>query len=434
VDWLVGRKSAVLADDMGLGKTIQAILAFDRMLGDDEVRNALVVCPKSVIGVWESEIKLWAPHLCVVAAHRGITPEEWRAVGEQCHVCITNYEGLRLSPPSKGAFDLVIFDEVHKLKNRTSATHEAASSLMPEYTWGLSGTPIENEPDDLISILSLIDKNRISVDEARLPTSYLRSLAGQYTLRREREVAVEDLTSVTESIEHLALTPRQRDSYARELSADGSRTGSAWLAKFNRLRDICDFDAESGESCKIERATELISAVRGLKEKVVVFSWRLRPLKQLAQRLAKELTSERVMVLTGETPSTERTKVVEAFQSNSELGILLCSTKATAEGVTLTAASHVIFLNEWWNPAVNAQARDRVNRIGQKRDVYVHKLRTEDTVESRLEEILRTKSELFDEIVRGLTGNSTTMNQPVPEGLLWLLEGGKSVPTYLFNS
>ena len=422
VDWLRAHQNAILADDMGLGKTLQAIAAFELKHRAGEVENVLIVCPKSLIGVWEAEISLWAPRLCTVALHASIAEENWAVLASQCQVAITNYEAIRSSRPPPGAFDVLILDEVHKLKNPKSLNYSACYKLEPRVTWGLSGTPLENRPSDLISILHLLDRKRISLSDERLPLASLRSVASNYMLRREKSVIANELPQVLEKLDLVPLTPEQRDKYEEVLRAGRLETTvGGWISTFNRLRDVCDYEPNTGASSKIERALVILNSVLSLGEKAVVFSWRIKPLRLLAARIAEQWDENTAEMITGQTSSTGRTGIVSSFQTMNRPRVLLCSMRATAEGLTLTAANHVVFLNEWWNPAVNAQARDRVNRIGQAKDVFVYRLRTSGTVETRLASILNEKSELFDEIVNRLTKQEVA-KELIPEELGILLE------------
>ena len=422
VAWLCGRTGAILADDMGLGKTLQAIAALERLLHTGDIHNALIVCPKSLIGVWETEIRLWAPRLCTAALYSSISEGAWRAISPTCHVAIANYETLRRAQPAPGAFDLVIFDEVHKLKNPSSLNYRLAYELKPARTWGLSGTPLENAPRELVAILHLLDRKRVAHSDSQLPAGSLRAFASRYVLRRDKAVLGTELPEVLERTEAVPLSSGQRRAYRDLLRTSSCKTMGQWLSAFNALRSICDFDPETKESSKIDRVLAILEAVRRRGEKAIVFSWRLEPLRLLRGRLSEALDERAVATITGQTGSTARTGIVDSFQTAAEPSVLLCSTRATAEGLTLTAANHVIFLNEWWNPAVNAQARDRVNRIGQQRDVFVHRLRAEGTVESRLDEILRTKAALFEEIV-GRMSVSADSREAVPRTLRGLLDG-----------
>ena len=417
VDWLQHHASAILADDMGLGKTLQAIAALELKHRSGDVQNALILCPKSLIGVWEAEVALWAPRLCTVALHSSIARRTWETLPSQCQVAITNYEALRTNSPLPGAFDVVILDEVHKLKNAKSLNYAACYALQPKITWGLSGTPLENKPSDLTAILHLLDRKRISLSDDRLPLASLRAVASSHILRRDKQAIADELPQILEKLDLVPLAPAQRDKYEAILR-DGSSnlTVGGWIATFNRLRDVCDYEPDSGASSKIERAMTILGSILQLQEKAVVFSWRLEPLRLLRKRIADEWDDSVVGVITGATPSTARARLVASFQSPGGPSILLCSMRATAEGLTLTAANHVVFLNEWWNPAVNAQARDRVNRIGQRKDVFVYRLRTSGTVESQLAAILETKSALFDDIVNRLTMRHSVA-EPVPDRL-----------------
>ena len=423
VDWLRGHKCAILADDMGLGKTLQAIAAFEKKHRAAEVENLLIVCPKSLIGVWEAEISLWAPRLCTVALHSRVSRKTWEVLASQCQVAITNYEAIRSSGPCPGAFDVLILDEVHKLKNSKSLNYSACYNLQPKITWGLSGTPLENKPSDLTAILHLLDRKRISLSDESLPLGSLRSIASGYILRRDKQVIADELPQVLEKLDLVPLAPAQRNRY-EEILRDGRSyaTVGGWISTFNSLRDLCDYEPSTGASSKIERALVILDSVLRRGEKAVVFSWRIEPLRLLRARIATQWDDTTAVMITGRTSSTERPRIVSSFQTADRPRVLLCSMRATAEGLTLTAANHVVFLNEWWNPAVNSQARDRVNRIGQSKDVFVYRLRTSGTVETQLADILEAKSELFDEIVNRLTRRNA-IDEVIPQELSRFLTG-----------
>ena len=422
VHWLTQHPAAILADDMGLGKTLQTIVAIEDLLISDAITNALVLCPKSLIGVWEAEIRLWAPRLCTVALYTPINPRQWSTLSSQCHVAITNYEALRHERPQAGTFDLVVLDEIHRLKNPRSLSYRSTYQLSPTYVWGLSGTPLENTPRDLTALLHLLDRKRISISEQRSSPASLRSLASNYVLRRNKEILGSEQPLFTERVETVALSTAQKNRYAETLQSASYETWGQWIASFSKLVEICDYDAETGESSKADRAASIIESILVRKEKVVVFSWRLQPLSLLKQRLNEAGRGTTIATLTGATPSTIRTSTVTAFQMQDTPAVLLCSMKATAEGLTLTAANHVLFFNEWWNPAANLQARDRVIRIGQDKDVVLYRLTTSGTVESRLIEILEQKRTLFDEIVNRLSGTDSSSSSPAPKDLRRVLE------------
>lgn len=422
VDWLRDKQCAILADDMGLGKTLQAIAAFEQMQRAGTIENTLIVCPKSLIGVWEAEIRLWAPRLCTVALHSSVSQKTWAVLASQCQVAITNYEAIRSSSPAPGAFDVLILDEVHKLKNSKSLNYSACYNLEPRVAWGLSGTPLENKPSDLTAILHLLDRKRISLSDERLPLASLRAVASGYILRRDKNAIAAELPEVLEKLDLVPLAPPQRARYEEILrDRESNATAAGWIATFNQLRDVCDYERSTGASSKIDRAMVILDSVLRLGEKAVVFSWRIEPLRLLGRRIAEQWNENTAETITGQTPSTRRSQIVSSFQTKDSPRVLLCSMRATAEGLTLTAANHVVFLNEWWNPAVNAQARDRANRIGQEKDVFVYRLRTSGTVETQLADILEAKSDLFDEIVNRLT-KGRAVDELIPEELGRFLE------------
>ena len=421
--WLTQRSAAILADDMGLGKSLQAIAAFEHLHRSQKINNVLIVCPKSLIGNWEAEFTLWAPRFCIAALHTTLDTPGWDVLASRCHVAITNYEALRHHRPGPRVFDLVIFDEIHRLKNPRSLNYAAAYSLDPGSTWGLSGTPLENHAGDLVAILHLLDKRRVSRRDRCLPSNALRSMASRYILRRKKDVLASELPEIIDNTEYLPLSLQQQYAYDKTRRAHSTPTIARWIASFTQLRNICDYDPETNDSSKIDRAVAIIGAVRQLGEKAIVFSWRLEPLRILQVRLSATYNPAAISTITGTTPSTTRSAIVRSFQTNSAPFVLLCSIRATAEGLTLTAANHVIFLNEWWNPAVNTQARDRVNRIGQTRTVYVYRLRTRGTVEARLYDLFASKSALFDEIINRLARPDPHGTDEVPAHLVEFLNG-----------
>lgn len=417
VEWLCKTKAGILADDMGMGKTLQAISALDQLLRGQRIRNCLIVCPKTLVGNWEAEFKIWKDHLCVVALHRTIASRVWQAVSSQSHVTIVNYEAIRNSPPPEGAFDLIIYDEVHRLKNPKSQNYSIARELKPKIAWGLSGTPIENNAKDLTSILHILDPTRVSFSDHKLPETSIRALASRYLLRRTKEVLETALPPLVETMERVPLSVEQKASYREVIQNAEKAVDSEWIAQFNLLRDICDMDPKTGRSTKIDRALILLDAIKSLGEKAVVFSYRLPPLDELNRKLVTRYGRNEVSVLTGSVKSVDRSDLVSMFQSNEKPFVMLCSTKASAEGITLTAANHVLFINEWWNPSLNLQARDRVNRIGQERPVHVYRFRSQGTIESRLDEILARKTALFHSLITRINTYGSLALETIPKDL-----------------
>jgi SNF2 family DNA or RNA helicase len=238
------------------------------------------------------------------------------------------------------------------------------------------------------------------MNDLAMHRSSLQARARPYFLRRTKLEVLSQLPPVIERVEVIELTDEQRKNYDRT-SRSGSFTNH--LAQFSKLREICDYDEISGESSKIERIIELVSDIAISKEKVVIFSYTLTPLIVLSEKLRQ--LSINFRILKGDQPIEVRKEVIDCFKKESEVVVLLASTKVAAEGLNLTEANNVIFVNKWWNPSSNLQARDRVVRIGQEKVVQVISFKTSRTLEEALEKILLDKQRTFDQVITALVAN-----------------------------
>lgn len=408
VHWLVNRRAGILADDMGLGKTVQSLSAVRELIEKGIVASVLVVCPKSLISNWETECKRWVPKLTVVRVvpSKNNAESVWAAIHGRAHIVLTNYEQLRPLPHYLAAMrtELVIVDEAHRLRKAQAKLVRAFRLLKTERIWALTGTPIERHEEDLAVLLSLLEPSRFSAKSPSGDYTGLRALARPYILRRIKSDVLRELPRVIEKKETVELTDVQRHAYASVLTRPVPKKDlGEVLQKLTLLRSICDAEPTSGASVKVDRIVEILHSVQKAGEKAVVFSYLLQPLYFLLRRLTQEEPIIRVALLTGELHSDLREKVISEFKSDDSIVALLCSSKVGGEGLTLTEANHVIFLNEWWNPSTNAQARDRVVRLGQKRIVHVHRFRCSDTVEESLDLIIDRKTEAFTKIVDALS-------------------------------
>ena len=407
VEWLRRQNGGILADDMGLGKTVQVIGAVRLLFNRAELRSVLVVCPKSLIATWEREFERWAPELgvAVLTPPAQIREDAWKTVVGRCHVLLTNYEQLR-DPPDilkQTVLDLIVADEAHRLRNRSARITSGSFQLEPKRFWALTGTPLERNLEDLATLLSLVAPKIFAPTDAKLHPSSLRSRARSYVLRRRKQEVLEDLPPVLDTTETLELTEVQERAY-RTAMKQYRRTGRNGdeLALLTRLQTLCDIDPESRESCKVERILYLLDRVREQREKAVVFSHRLEPLRELRDRIAKHWGSEAAALLIGDMDSEERERAVARFRGDEGSLALLASTRIGGEGFTLVEANHVFLFNQWWNPSANDQARDRVVRIGQRRKVRVYRFCCRGTIEEALERILKSKRKLFDDAVERL--------------------------------
>ena len=409
VQWLMEHRIGILADDMGLGKTAQALRAMERLVDEAVIRSALVVCPKSLLANWEAECERWVPRLTVV---RSVPAKEesdrvWSAVLGRAHIIVTSYEQLRPlpSPLMSEHVQLVIADEAHRLRRAQAKIVREFRLMSAERMWALTGTPIERHPVDLATLLSLLEPTRFSAKTSKIDTG-LRALAQPYLLRRLKTDVLRELPEVIDTTETIELTPRQQRAYSKARSQPLPKEAGEVLQRLTILRSICDTEPASGASAKIDRILEILQVVQDAGEKAVVFSYTLRPLEILLHRMAQERPPLGAVTLTGKLTTAERTRAIQRFKSDDGIVALLCSSRVGGEGLTLTEANHVVFLNEWWNPSANAQARDRVVRFGQERVVHVHRFRCQGTIEEVLDQILTRKSEEFVNIVDALASGA----------------------------
>ena len=344
-----------------------------------------------------------------------IREECWQLLLNRVHVLITNFEHLR--PPPKilieTGVDQLIVDEAHRIRKVSAHLTQSIRQLKSRRIWILTGTPIEKDARDLAVLLSTLEPNRFSAKAPQVHLSQLKAQARKCTLRRLRSRVLPELPRVNDSTEILDLLPVQQKTYLRALETLSSEDKSKTLATINLLRTICDYDPETYESAKADRIMELLDDIRHTGEKAVVFSHFLKPLRILADRMTEAYGKEAARIFEGALSVDDRQKLIERFTKNNDLLALLCSTRAAGEGITLTAGNHVIFFNEWWNPSTDAQARDRVVRIGQERPVWVSRFRCRGSIEEVLESILDEKRQLFHDLVNRLARPSL-----MPEELL----------------
>lgn len=411
IRWLMNHRVGILADDMGLGKTAQALISAEKLIFQGTIRSTLVICPKSLLANWESECVRWVPNLTVVRVmpQRNQSDKVWAAILGRSHIIITSYEQLRTLPTPllSASLDLVIADEAHRLRRSQAKLVRSFRLLTMERMWALTGTPIERHEVDLATLLSLLEPTRFSAETADLSLPDLRSQARPYILRRLKRDVLTELPQVIDTTETLELTPEQKQTYSSILSKPMSMDVSEVLKRFTLLRSTCDYDPRTSSSSKLDRIVEILNSIREAEEKAVVFSYLLYPLEILESRLKHMDSGQHSVVLTGKTSTKDRELVLRKFKNDKNISFLLCSSRVGGEGLTLTEANHVLFVNEWWNPSANSQARDRVVRLGQERIVHIHRFRCEGTIEESLERILRRKNEAFTNILDAMAIGET---------------------------
>jgi superfamily II DNA or RNA helicase len=416
----------LLADEMGLGKTLQvlALLAV-RPIVD---RPSLVVCPASVVPVWREEIAKFFPQIAIevlktghdFASHR--EPVLWLASYTQLRKHRTLLEGVE--------FGYAVLDEGQFIKNPDAKITQTCFAVRARHRLVLSGTPLENRQLDLWSIFRFLLPGLLgsrSTFESALHADHvatierLRAQLAPFILRRTKNEVAQELPPKVEMDLICPLTDLQRAEYARICSEGLERLGDdvgaamreksfGFLALLTRLRQACcDPDmlpwlkAPLTDSGKLNVLLEKLTEIVGGGHKVVIFSQFVMLLDRVREALVQQFPDLPRFELTGMT--LDRQKPVHGFQGATGAAAMLVSLKAAGTGITLHAADYVFLLDPWWNPAVEAQAVDRVHRIGQTNTVFVYRMVTAGTIEERIQALKATKKDLFDRLVGGLGGD-----------------------------
>ena len=430
------RLGACLADDMGLGKTVQVIALLLHLRRPDgesngKTRTSLLVVPASLIGNWQAELVRFAPSLGVHVAHPSEDGDEPPAA--DIDLVITTYTMVgRLAWLREREWGLLVLDEAQAIKNSGTRQARAVKELNGAGRIALTGTPVENRLSDLWSLFDFLNPGLLGGPRAfaalakRLSaggnggegSGYgpLRALVRPYILRRLKtdKRIISDLPDKTEVNAFCGLSRRQAAMYeqaVRELAAqlesvDGIQRKGVVLATLMRLKQICNHPSQvSGDggydpdhSGKFLRLREIAGELAERQEKALVFTQFREITSPLAEFLAT-VFGRPGLVLHGQTPVGRRRELVESFQRDDGPPFFVLSLKAGGTGLNLTAASHVIHFDRWWNPAVENQATDRAFRIGQKLNVLVHKFVCRGTVEDRIDDLIRQKSALAADLL-----------------------------------
>jgi len=433
VGWLgfLGRLGlgGCLADDMGLGKTAQVIAS---LLDDPVDAPTLVICPVSVLGNWSNELARFAPSLKVLVHHGPARLQHDEPFSERVaahDIVLTTYSLIDRDSAELTAVDWgrAVLDEAQNVKNPTAKQTKAVAQLNAERRIALTGTPVENSLSELWSIMHIINpgllgtakefRERFAVpierDHDPDATETLGRLTRPFLLRRLKsdKSIISDLPDKIETVDHCLLTHEQASLYqavvddmlAKADESDGIQRRGLVLAGLMRLKQVCnhpahylgDGSALTGRSGKLNRVEELIDELLAAGDKALCFTqfreWGTALQPYLAQRFGVE-----VLWLHGGVRRPKRDAMVERFNEASGPPLFLISVKAGGTGLNLTSASHVIHLDRWWNPAVEDQATDRAYRIGQQRNVFVHKPISVGTVEEKIDELIASKRDLAD--------------------------------------
>ncbi len=447
---------ACLADDMGLGKTIQVLSLLLVLKGqaDGKRRPSLLVAPASLLANWASEIDKFAPGLGTLVAHPSALPAaDLKGLGPErladADLVMTSYGSLlRLPWLAETSWHLVILDEAQAIKNPDAKQTRAAKGLAARTRFALTGTPIENRLGDLWSIFDFINPGLLGsskefatlvkrlAERPHNPYGPLRELVRPYILRRLKsdKTVITDLPDKTEVKAFCNLSRRQAALYqqaVKELSgqlqdAEGIRRKGVVLSFLMRFKQICNHPSQwlgdgawvEGDSGKWARLRDIAEVIAARQEKVLVFT----QFREVTAPLAAFLGSvfgRPGLVLHGGTEVKNRKELVHRFQEDDAVPFFVLSLKVGGAGLNLTAASHVVHFDRWWNPAVENQATDRAFRIGQARNVLVHKFVCRGTVEEKIDRLIESKQRLSNDLFEG--GAELLLTELKDEDLLKLV-------------
>ncbi len=446
---------ACLADDMGLGKTIQVLSLLLVERDRAKKRPSLLVAPASLLANWSLEIARFAPSLKVLLTHpSSMSAHELKEIAPEklatTDLVITSYGSLlRIPWIDTSLWHLVVLDEAQAIKNPGAKQTRATKKLQARARIALTGTPIENRLSDLWSIFDFINPGLLG--SAKEFTSYskrlaaapgnsygpLRDLVRPYILRRLKtdKSVINDLPEKTEVQAFCPLTKKQAALYQEAVNemreqieaVDGMKRRGLVLAFLMRFKQICNHPSQwlgdgawrEADSGKWGRLREIAEVIAAKQEKALIFTQFREVTAPLAAFLG-EVFARPGLVLHGETEVGKRRGLVQRFQEDESIAFFVLSLKAGGVGLNLTAASHVVHFDRWWNPAVENQASDRAFRIGQKKNVLVHKFVCKGTVEEKINELIESKKQLAKDLLEG--GAELNLTELNDEALLDLVK------------
>jgi SNF2 family DNA or RNA helicase len=442
---------ACLADDMGLGKTIQTLSA---LLHIRQAGPSLLIAPASLLGNWKAEAAKFAPSLRLLIAHPSqLDVDEMKTLStdpaaiQGYDLVLTTYGmAMRQKWVAERKWNALILDEAQTIKNPAAKQTLAIKKLTAQRRIALTGTPVENSLGDLWSIFDFLNPGLLgtvgnfakTVGRLQKAGSLapLRRLVAPYILRRLKtdKTIIADLPDKSELTARCSLTREQAALYdvaVRELATKletlkGIERRGLILAYLTRFKQICnhpahwlghgDFAQEG--SGKFQRLIEIAETVAARQEKMLVFSQYQEMTRPLHDLLAK-IFGRPGLILHGGTRISSRPMMVNQFAEESGPPFFVLSLKAGGTGLNLTAACHVVHFDRWWNPAVETQASDRAYRIGQKRNVLIHKFVCTGTLEERIDALLESKRSLAGEMLSG--GGELSLTEMKNEDILRLV-------------
>jgi SNF2 family DNA or RNA helicase len=425
---------ACLADDMGLGKTIQTLALLQREWHESK-RPSLLICPTSVVANWKKEAERFTPDLPVLIHHGG-QRTRGAAFGKQVEPYALILSSYSLLYRDRELFENVswagiILDEAQNVKNAQTKQSQAARALRADYRIALTGTPIENHVGDLWSILEFLNPGwlgtqsdfrkrffiPIQAEQDADAAARLKRLTAPFILRRLKtdKSIIADLPDKLEMKVFCNLTREQATLYqavVEELnesleSTEGIQRKGIILATLTKLKQVCNHPAHflgdnsviPNRSGKLSRLTEMLEEIHEAGERVLVFT-QFTEMGEILKKHLQETFGKEVLFLHGGVSREGRVRMVDRFQGEGDgPHVFVLTVKAGGTGLNLTAAQHVFHFDRWWNPAVENQATDRAFRIGQTKNVQVHKFVCVGTVEEKIDEMIERKQSVAARVV-----------------------------------
>ena len=421
---------ACLADDMGLGKTLQVITYLaERYQMDPEEKNLLIV-PASLIGNWEKELHRFAPALSVCVLHGTATAKlEDELLASRAFLTITTYGmASRLTGLKEKTWDCLVLDEAQAIKNPGTQQSKAIKKISARYRIAMTGTPIENNLSNLWSLFDFLNKGLLGT--AKEFDSYtkalqekgsyvgLKRMVSPFILRRLKtdKNIIADLPEKLETTDYVELTKKQIALYNKEVldleekletqAETGITRKGLVLQSISRFKQICNHPDQylgqdtyaTADSGKMQALMEICETIRDKRESVLVFT-QYKEIAPHLDEILNQVFGRKGLVIHGDVKVKDRTRLVDQFNGDAYVPYMILTIKAGGTGLNLTKANHVILFDRWWNPAVENQAVDRAFRIGQTKNVMVHKFITRATIEEKIAELIASKEQMARDII-----------------------------------
>ncbi len=405
IAWLFSQKSALLADEMGLGKTMQTITAVRLLLRSGQVRRVLMVCPKPLIPNWQREFSTWAEELPVTTLEGDGARRKMLLNMPTIPVLLANYEVVvrdlqNLDESELPRFDLVVLDESQRIKNKDSLTTKVIRRIPRVRSWSLTGTPIENRPEELGSLFEFMG---VLPDNSSPDLRQLKRLSEVYILRRTKDLVQPDMPPRLDRDAILELSPAQKFAYETaekegviQLNDMGDEITIQHVFELvMRLKQITNCDPLTGESVKLDRLIADMEEISASGAKAILFSQWTKTIDWLAEH-TKPFGA---LVYHGGVPTKKREPILKQFKEDPNSHLLLMSYGTGAVGLNLQFSQYVFLYDRWWNPAIEDQAINRAHRIGVANPVIVTRFICQNTIEERIDLVLQQKREIFEKVL-----------------------------------